>query len=65
MGPEKFKTEGTGPGDVQGVAFTEMFNSAGFCMFAAWAGAAPQVFRWSPRLPALTCRASRQPPSVS
>jgi aldehyde:ferredoxin oxidoreductase len=43
-GPEKYKTEGTGPADVQGVAFTEMFNSAGFCMFAAWAGAAPQVF---------------------
>jgi aldehyde:ferredoxin oxidoreductase len=43
-GPEKYKTEGTGPADVQGVAFTEMFNSAGFCMFIAWAGGAQQVF---------------------
>jgi aldehyde:ferredoxin oxidoreductase len=44
MGPEKYNTEGTGPGDVQGTAFTEMFNCAGFCMFIAWAGGAQQVF---------------------
>ncbi|MBN1246528.1 MAG: aldehyde ferredoxin oxidoreductase family protein [Anaerolineae bacterium] len=44
MGPEKFNTEGTGPADVQATAFTEMFNSAGFCMFIAWAGGAPHVF---------------------
>jgi aldehyde:ferredoxin oxidoreductase len=44
MGPEKFDPEGTGPADVEATAFTEMFNSAGFCMFIAWAGGAPQVF---------------------
>ena len=44
MGPEKFNTEGTGPGDVQATAFTEMMNCAGFCMFIAWAGGAEQVF---------------------
>ena len=44
MGPEKYHTAGSGPGDVQGTAFTEMFNCAGFCMFIAWAGGAGQVF---------------------
>lgn len=44
MGPEKYNTEGSGPGDVQSTAFTEMFNSAGFCMFVGWAGGAGQVF---------------------
>ena len=44
MGPEKYNTEGSGPGDVQQTAFTEMMNCAGFCMFIAWAGGAEQVF---------------------
>jgi aldehyde:ferredoxin oxidoreductase len=44
MGPEKYQTEGSGPGDVQQTAFTEMVNCAGFCLFIVWAGGAEQVF---------------------
>ncbi len=44
MGPEKYETKGTGPADVEATAFTEMFNSAGFCMFGGIAGAHDQVF---------------------
>ncbi len=44
LGPEKYNPAGTGPGDVQATAFTEMCNSAGFCMFIAHAGGGDQVF---------------------
>jgi aldehyde:ferredoxin oxidoreductase len=44
MGPEKYQTEGSGPGDVQQTGFTEMVNCAGFCLFIVWAGGAGQVF---------------------
>jgi aldehyde:ferredoxin oxidoreductase len=29
MGPEKYDFEGTGPGELQNIAFTEIINSAG------------------------------------
>jgi aldehyde:ferredoxin oxidoreductase len=44
MGPEKYVWEGTGPGDVQATAFTELLNAGGFCFFMSYVGGAEQVF---------------------
>jgi aldehyde:ferredoxin oxidoreductase len=37
QGPEKYNPEGSGPKDVQATVFTELINSAGLCMFFAYA----------------------------
>ena len=44
MGPEKYNFEGTGPAELQNITFTEIINSAGFCLFIAYAGGAEQAF---------------------
>jgi aldehyde:ferredoxin oxidoreductase len=43
MGPEKYNPEGSGPGDVQATVFMELTNSAGLCMFFAYASDASYV----------------------
>jgi len=43
-GPDRFETEGSGPADMQAVAFTEMMNSAGFCLLMGYVGGAEQIF---------------------
>jgi len=44
LGPEKYQTEGSGPGDVAATAFIEVLNSGGFCLFITSAAAGGQVF---------------------
>ena len=44
LGPEKYQTEGTGPGDAEATAFIEVLNSGGFCLFITSAAAGDQVF---------------------
>ncbi len=43
MGPEKYNPDGSGPGDVQATIFMELTNSAGLCMFFAYASDASYV----------------------
>ncbi len=44
MGPEKYETKGSGPGDVEATLLTEMSNCAGFCMFGPSSLSEAQVF---------------------